>query len=143
MSHGYLRLSCRRLPWAEHLPSALRDRRCLHYGQRLRCAPALLRRALRAAKDRHLPIDQTVERLTLRASARRRDGDEIPGTSTELWDVLGRLRPLAQLQDLKTPLILDGAPRSAILDSLDRSSETPPIARARSPDLADTVPGDE
>src|SRR6185369_27195 len=84
MSRGYLRLSCRRLLWAEHLPSGLRDRRCLHYGQRLRCAPALPRRALRAAKDRHLPIDQTtkrstVERLTLRASARCRDGDEIAG----------------------------------------------------------------
>ena len=37
-------------------------------------------------------------------------------------------------------LILDDGPASAILDSLHLSSEAPPIARARSPDLADPVP---
>ena len=40
-------------------------------------------------------------------------------------------------------LILDDGPASAILDSLHLSSEGPPIARARSPDLADPVPVDE
>jgi hypothetical protein len=40
-------------------------------------------------------------------------------------------------------LILDDGPASAILDSLHLSSEAPPIARARSPDLADPVPVDE
>jgi len=40
-------------------------------------------------------------------------------------------------------LILDDEPASAILDSLRLSSEAPPIARARSPDLADPIPFEE